>query len=229
MGWFRNIVNKIPYLDGLRLSTLSTICEHGMHFFGNSYSTTKVVAKGARKYIDGDEPAVFAVCHGRLVGLLHIMRDRSKLSILISQSRDGEIATRSLMAVGFRITRGSSARGAVQGALQTIKAAKTRQYPIVVIDGPRGPRQEAKAGAVKMSQLTGYPIIPFTCNTKQRLFGWGWDRFLTPPWGTEQVLFYGEPMFVPESATAEELEYLRQALETNIKALDRKAKAYFAA
>jgi hypothetical protein len=36
-------------------------------------------------------------------------------------------------------------------------------------------------------------------------------------------------MFVPESATAEELEYLRQALETNIKALDRKAKAYFAA
>jgi lysophospholipid acyltransferase (LPLAT)-like uncharacterized protein len=223
----RNIINKIPLLDGWRLTALAWCCNHGSEFFGHSYNVTKIVAPSARPFLNGDKPAIFSVYHGRIVGLLHILKDRRKLSILISQSRDGEIIARALHEMGFSITRGSPGRGAVQGAMQTIKAAKSNQYPVVVVDGPRGPIYEIKTGIIKMAELTGLPIIPFTCASRSHWHFWGWDKFMGPLWGTPHAFIYGEPIFVPAGIADEDIEVLRVKLSETMQHLDRQAHRYW--
>ncbi len=223
----RNLINKVPLLDGWRLSILAWICNYGSDFFGRSYNVTKIIAPAARSYLDGEKAAIFAVYHGRIVGLLHILADRRKLAVLISQSRDGEIIARALLDLGFSVTRGSPGRGAVQGGLQTVKAAQANRYPIVVVDGPRGPLYEVKNGVIKLAALTGLPIIPFTCAARSHWVFWGWDKFMGPLWGTPHVYLYGEPMHIPADSSDSEIEFLRQKLSDTMQRMTEHADQYW--
>jgi hypothetical protein len=223
----RNLINKNLTLDGWRLSFLAWFCNHGSDFFGRSFTVTKIISPGSREYLEGDKPAIFAVYHGRIIGLLHVMTNRKIVSILISQSRDGEIISRALTELGFSTTRGSTKRGAVQGAMQTVKAAKANQYPVVVVDGPRGPIWEIKSGILKMAELTGIPIIPYTCSARTFTTFGGWDKFMGSNWGSPEVFLYGEPIFVPEGSTDEELKVLYDHLDEKMQSLREQADTYY--
>lgn len=133
------------------------------------------------------------------------------LAILSSASKDGEIAARVAAAWGVPSERGSSSRGGLR-ALRRLHRTMEREGVSVVIlpDGPRGPRREAKAGAVVLAQLAGASIVPlvFRCGQARRLGSW--DRMLVPrPFATIEVEA-APPMTVP---AGDPLEPARQHLE----------------
>ena len=66
--------------------------------------------------------------------------------IMVSQHRDGEIATGLLGAWGVATVRGSATRGAVGGFLRLVDAYRHGHNLAVLPDGPRGPRYVAKPG-----------------------------------------------------------------------------------
>lgn len=141
------------------------------------------------------------------------------LTILSSASKDGEITVRVAAARGVPTERGSSSRGGLR-ALRRLQRVMEQQGRSVVIlpDGPRGPRREAKAGPVVLARLAGAPILPlvFRCEQARRLGSW--DRMLVPrPFATIEV----EAAPLMTVAAGEPLEPARQRLEATLNGLQR--------
>jgi hypothetical protein len=222
----RNLFASHPVLDGLRLKLLAGICHHGTRFFDNSYRVTKVISPAARPYIDGEKPALFALYHGRMVGMLQLV-PRHKVTVLVSRSRDGEIIARALKALGYMLARGSPAHKAIAGTMQMVRAAQSGQHLAVMADGPRGPVYTVKPGVVRLAELTGLPIVPFVCSARSAWWFWGWDNFMGPLWASPIVYLVGDPVHVPAEAGDSEREQLRQELELRMNHMRDMAEQYW--
>lgn len=107
-----------------------------------------------------DRPWVLAFWHGTQWPLLAWGRRRRTI-VLVSWSRDGALQARALAAQGLRVVRGSSSRGGARG-LAALVAAMRRDGAdsAFAVDGPRGPRGVAKAGAIVAARATGAVVVP---------------------------------------------------------------------
>ncbi|MFN8553687.1 MAG: DUF374 domain-containing protein [Candidatus Obscuribacterales bacterium] len=215
----RNILGKLPFTDGLRLSALEGFCTNGIHFFDSSYTTQRVYSPKAKAFLDAGNSALFAVPHGRMIGLLRFQDVRSRVTILISPSRDGEIIARTITNLGLTASRGSQKQGAVKGGLQMVKAAEAGKHLVVMIDGPRGPAYEVKPGIIKMAEITGLPIIPFSASSRNAMYMWGWDSFMATHFGSPILHVFGDPIVVRDGSTDDERESLRLQLERQLQAM----------
>lgn len=223
----RPLFNRYPLLDRLRLSCLAWICNHGTTFFDRTYQITTVASVGAQPYLHNPNlGAIFAIYHGRMVGLLGL-QPRKKLTILISNSRDGEIIARACLGLGFSIARGSPAHGSVSGALTMINAAQSKQRLAFTVDGPRGPIYSVKEGIIKLSEVTGLPIIPFVCQSRNSYPIKSWDNFMAPCWGTPILYLFGEPIKAPGNLSIQQRNELRQLLSERLSDLRKQGESFF--
>ncbi|MBN1905866.1 MAG: lysophospholipid acyltransferase family protein [Deltaproteobacteria bacterium] len=165
--------------------------------------------------------AVYCSWHQRLV--FHpLYLSKRGVTVMVSQSRDGEFAARLINALGLGDVRGSSTRGGL-GALiklkQKILAGETNGG--MVVDGPLGPARVAKKGAVTLAQKSRAPLMPIMWGTDRCRVLNSWDRFIIPKPFAKIVYCHTEPIWVPESANDDELEICRKQLE---ESLNRAAK-----
>ncbi|NIQ54300.1 MAG: DUF374 domain-containing protein, partial [Gammaproteobacteria bacterium] len=110
--------------------------------------------------------------------------------------------------------RGSSSRGAGAGLRNLLREAGAGRSVVLTPDGPRGPRQTMKPGALVVAQLTGLPVVPVSAGASRAFwFDSGWDRFLVPAPFARIVIGYGEPHPVPRDADETELDARSRALE----------------
>jgi lysophospholipid acyltransferase (LPLAT)-like uncharacterized protein len=64
----------------------------------------------------------------------------------------------------------------------------------IAADGPRGPREHVKLGAVAAALSTGAPLIPVAVSARPAWRLRTWDGFLMPaPWARVRVA-YGPPL-----------------------------------
>lgn len=110
---------------------------------------------------EAGRPVILAFWHGRQL-MLPLGYGGSRLSILISEHRDGELIHRIMRWFGFDTVRGSTTRGGVRALRQLARLGRSGVGLAVTPDGPRGPRCVAQAGVVELAKLTGLPILPFT-------------------------------------------------------------------
>jgi lysophospholipid acyltransferase (LPLAT)-like uncharacterized protein len=160
-------------------------------------------------------PCIFAFWHEHLLGMPLLYRGGA-LHLLVSQHRDGEIATRAMERMGMAAIRGSSTRGWM-GALRALLAALRSGSPVVVVpDGPRGPRQQAKLGPVQLARATGAEIVPLSFHARPELRARSWDRMLIPvPFGRLSFV-QGESIRVAPDASRGEMERARVRLEEEL-------------
>lgn len=168
-----------------------------------------------RRYQEAGGGVIFTLWHGRQLPLTYHHRNQGIVAI-ISRSGDGEYIARIVEAWGYGAARGSSHRGGSEALRDLVKHARKGRSLAVTPDGPRGPRQKLKMGAVVAAQLTGLPMVPMAgAATRGWWFG-GWDRFLVPkPFSTIHVA-YGEPHEVPRNAAPEELERIAASMEAEL-------------
>ncbi len=223
----RNILGKVPFTDGLRLDALECVCTNGIHFFDSTYTTQRLYSPKAKEFLDAGKSALFAVQHGRMIGLLRFQDIRSRVTILISPSRDGEIIARTITNLGLTASRGSAKQGAVKGGLQMVKAAEAGKHLVVMVDGPRGPANQVKPGIVKLAEISKLPIIPFTCSSRRAEYMWGWDSFMATHFGSPILHVFGDPIEVPDGASADEMEALRVQLETQLEGMRTHADKFW--
>ncbi|MFO7893529.1 MAG: lysophospholipid acyltransferase family protein [Longimicrobiales bacterium] len=177
-----------------------------------------------RQFVDGGEPVILSVWHGRLLPLTWFHRDR-EITAMISQSEDGEYIARVVQGWGYHTVRGSTSRGASDALRGLVKAARKGHSLAITPDGPRGPRQELQHGVITVAQLTGLPIIPLAGGCGRAWWPGTWDRFCVPKPFSEVTVRYGEPYYVSRDATPEEREAHRVEVEARmnrmIEELDR--------
>lgn len=223
----RHFFERYPFFDGLRLKVLSWLCHKGMAFIDSSYDVQKVFSKASEQYLGSGAPAAFAIFHQQMAGILHLCDDFSKVTILVSESRDGEIVARALAALGLTLVRGSPARGAIKATRQLVREARRGQHLAITVDGPRGPIYDVKPGIIKIAQMTGLPIIPTVSSAKFKKLMRGWDKFMIPTWGSSMMCLYGDPIYVSRKATEAELADIRDHLDHTMSTMRLEAESFW--
>ena len=142
---------------------------------------------------------------------------RTHATILISQSFDGELITRTLQLFGFRAVRGSSSRGSREGLLGLKKVIENGDTAIFTADGPRGPIYRTKAGPVKLAALTGARIGAFHLEPEHAWVMKSWDRFLVPRPFTRIVVSWSRWTHVPTDLADADFESKREELNRAIE------------
>ncbi|HEX6939615.1 MAG TPA: lysophospholipid acyltransferase family protein [Longimicrobiales bacterium] len=164
------------------------------------------------------EPCIFVTWHGRLLPAVYHRRHEG-ITALVSRSKDGEYIARVLRHWGYETVRGSSSRGGARAVRELVRAARAGRSLAISPDGPRGPRQKMKPGALAVAQATGMPVVPIAAGTDRAWWVEGWDRFLVPKPFARIRVAYGVPQFVPRNADAAEVAALARCLEAELDRL----------
>ena len=145
------------------------------------------------------------------------------ITVLVSQSQDGEYIAAIMHTLGFRTARGSSSRGGSQALRQLLRILRKTGDAGIVVDGPRGPARECKPGVVTLAQLSGAPIIPLAASSTR----FKRDRTYIPLPFSTMTIHYGEPLFFSKGDDAD-IEYARgqvgQALDALTDAAEQQNK-----
>ncbi len=110
---------------------------------------------------------IVAFWHSHLLLMLH-SRYRRPISVMISQSKDGEYIARVFDWYGVDSARGSSTRGGSGALRELIRTAREGKNIVFTPDGPKGPARIAKDGVVYAAQATGLPIVPIAFAAKKK-------------------------------------------------------------
>jgi len=170
-------------------------------------------------HLEGGKKAIVAIWHQRIMLILSYAGRFGgyKPSVMISQSRDGEIIARVANRLNFRPVRGSSSRGGKGGL--SIMITDLAQHPLAahVLDGPSGPRGVIKPGLIVMARSSGVPIFPVYISVDRAWVLNSWDRTLIPkPFSTITVR-WDDPIVVPEDIDEETFESTRKQIEQHMK------------
>lgn len=171
-----------------------------------------------RALADAGRPCILVTWHGRLLPLTYLHRGRG-IATLASRSADGEYIARLLTLWGYEAVRGSSSRGGSRALRDLVRHARAGRTVAFTPDGPRGPRQRMKPGAVTAARLTGLPLVPLTAGTARAWWFEGWDRFMVPKPFARIRVCYGAPQRVPASADADGIRAASQRLEAALNRL----------
>jgi lysophospholipid acyltransferase (LPLAT)-like uncharacterized protein len=142
-------------------------------------------------------PVVWAFWHGDLLPLLWLHRQR-EMTVLVSQHRDGERVQRLARRWGYRGLRGSSTHGGVTGLLGLARTLERGRQIAIAVDGPRGPRHRAKAGALALALRARASIVAVAAWAAPAWNAPSWDRFLVPAPGSRVRVAYA-PAWQPDS------------------------------
>lgn len=154
------------------------------------------------------KPCIYAMWHMHQF-CVYGVEDKANLSIMISNSDDGEIIANVVEKMGFKTVRGSSNRkGCISGTMQMVERLKAGECGAIMVDGPRGPLRKVKNGIIKIAKLTNAPIVPVVWYCPQFNFVKlpSWDRMSTPIGSCKIVNLYGEPIYVDPSRNDEEYD-----------------------
>jgi len=169
---------------------------------------------------------IYVAWHSRLVLGAYVYRG-SGVNVLTSQSRDGELLARTIARLGHTTTRGSSSRGAI-GSLKGVARVVSEGGDVMIApDGPRGPREEAKVGAILLASLTGAPIVPWSwCGSRMKVLK-SWDRLRIPMPFSRCSFVGGKSIEVPKGCSRAELESKRVELENELNRLAEMEREFF--
>jgi lysophospholipid acyltransferase (LPLAT)-like uncharacterized protein len=122
---------------------------------------------------------------------------------------------------GYGASRGSSSRGGVGALVEMVRLMRAGRPTAFTIDGPRGPRHEAKMGALLLAKKTGCPVLPFTVNAAHFYAAPSWDRFQVPLPFTRAHVRIAPPIYVPADADEAALNAKRDELQRALDGLSQ--------
>jgi lysophospholipid acyltransferase (LPLAT)-like uncharacterized protein len=178
---------------------------------------------GMSAYVTQGKPIIACFWHGRLLMMLYAWRWKQRRQMLISQHRDGRLIAGIIARFGVATVAGSSRRGGAPAVRQLLAILKSGESIGITPDGPRGPRMRAQMGAIRLAQLSGAPLFPVSFGVRPRRMLSSWDRLVLVFPFSRGVVIYGEPIDVPRSAGAAQLEHIRTLLEHRLNDITAEA------
>jgi lysophospholipid acyltransferase (LPLAT)-like uncharacterized protein len=178
---------------------------------------------------DSEYPVIVAMWHGQHY-LMPFIRGERRVKVLVSRHRDGEVNAIAAEHLGTGTIRGSGShsgefnrKGGVT-AFRAMANALAEGFAVALTaDVPKISRK-AGHGIVRLAAVSGRPIYPIAITTSRRLSLNNWDRTtINLPFGRGAVVC-AEPVRVPAQATADDLETVRQEVESALNAATKRAQ-----
>ncbi len=199
------------------------------------FLSIKVVGGLARFEVQGSEHfdaieraekiPIYTFWHDRIFLGTYFFRDRG-IVVMTSKSLDGEYIARFIKRFGYGAIRGSSSRGGARALVEMIKTMRLGHPMAFSIDGPRGPRYEAKPGPLILAKKTGNPIMPFVVEPRRFWTLKSWDQ-MQIPWPFSRVaVIIGEPIYVDDKASDAEIGSKLADLQASLDDLVERGKRW---
>jgi lysophospholipid acyltransferase (LPLAT)-like uncharacterized protein len=162
---------------------------------------------------------IYASWHQRFFPGITFFASRKPISIMISQSKDGELISRIVNVLGWYPVRGSSSKGGRQ-ALREIQKLVQEGYKVGhIVDGPRGPLGIVKPGLLLIAQASGMPIVPVITSAEKKWVFNSWDRFMVPKPFSRVIIRFGDEIRIPKTLQHSDFEEKRLFIENTLKDL----------
>lgn len=185
----------------------------------------------SRHWASGD-PIILVCWHGQqlLMPWIYLTernrKTRKQLFSIVSASSDGRIAASLLHKLSIQSVAGSSSRGGARALGEMRRHLQRGSHVAVTPDGPRGPVQVAKEGAVKLASLTGCVIVPAAFACERKWVMGSWDSMIIPKPFSKSVLLMGAGIRVAKALNREEVSSQTRGLtaallELNVHAEER--------
>jgi lysophospholipid acyltransferase (LPLAT)-like uncharacterized protein len=159
---------------------------------------------------EDQKPYLVTFWHNRILMIAYIYSQilpHRRAKTLISPSRDGEWITSIIEQFGFSAIRGSTSKKGALAFRELLQVVKKENCDIgITPDGPRGPVYRVQPGVIRLSQLTGRPILPVTYHIQHKIELKSWDRFQIPIPLSEITLVLGKPRVIPREMTDDQLQ-----------------------
>lgn len=161
-------------------------------------------------------PCILAFWHGEQQ-LLLAGRPKRPMVAMTSASADGQLQAKILKWFGIGSVVGSSSRRAASALLGLARTLEDGKSALMAVDGPRGPRHEAKPGVLQLARATGCPIVPVRATaTRSWTLRSTWDGFQLPKPFARVELTYLEPLWVPPETPRKALPELLTTLNVRL-------------
>ncbi|QDU56328.1 lysophospholipid acyltransferase family protein [Aeoliella mucimassa] len=173
---------------------------------------------------DLQERYLYSVWHDTMVMPVFGGKHRCTTA-LTSQHSDGSFVAQVIRWRNVPAVRGSTNRIST-GAIRRLLDATGTRHLVITPDGPRGPNRKMSMGIVYLASRSGRAIVPtaFDCSRCWRWKG-SWSDLIIPKPFSTIVLIAGEPIYVPDGLSTDELrEYVDKA-QAAMDRLNEQARA----
>ena len=175
--------------------------------------------------VQGKEPPKFVIgpfWHRSVIPATWCFRGRG-MAVMTSRSFDGEYIARIIERFGFVAVRGSSSRGGSTALLGMNRALASGRIAAFTIDGPRGPRFQAKPGPVMLARMSGAPILCFYVAVRNPWILRTWDRMMIPRPFAKVHVRWTKLIHVPEDASNEQMNECHHQMQDSLERARRDA------
>ena len=166
-------------------------------------------------YWKNNKPFILAFWHSQLMMISYCWKSNKKINILASGHSDGRFGA--IVGKYFRLNNIPTSSQEISISIKTIfKILNNSNYIGITPDGPRGPNQKVSEGIIKISRTSQVPIIPvgFASSKYRKLKSW--DSFLITKPFSKCAFVWGDSISIPKNCTDNEVENLKNKLETQI-------------
>jgi lysophospholipid acyltransferase (LPLAT)-like uncharacterized protein len=144
--------------------------------------------------------AIFTFWHNRIFGATWYYRRRG-IVVMSSHNFDGEYVARFIKMHGYKTARGSSSRGGMRALAEMARCLRQGSDVGFTVDGPRGPRYEAKMGPVLLARKTGDAIFCFHVSYEKKwVLRGSWDHFQIPMPFSRALIINAPPLYIGPAA-----------------------------
>ncbi len=180
------------------------------------------IPDASTRYMRGDDNAIFAFWHGRMMMMPCICPPSRQMHVLISLHRDGVLISDVMREFSLETIAGSTSRKGREALMSMLRVLRAGDNVAITPDGPRGPHQVAASGVASAAKLSGKPILPVVFSSRRHTRAKSWDRFMLALPFSRIRFCVGEPIVVHKEQSDEEA---RIAIEQAMNRLTEHADA----
>ncbi len=195
------LVNIAPYIYKYLMLLITSTCKLKVH---------------GKEHIEAihkdNKPWIYSIWHNNVLISPWALR-KQNVTVMVSESKDGEIISRSVHLFGNTTVRGSTSRGSAKATRQALKTLKKNNPVAITPDGPRGPKYELQEGVLFLAAISKTAIIPFHSECSKQWEFNSWDKLKLPkPFSTIHLCF-GPAIDIDRDTLDSNIDQLRQFVE----------------
>lgn len=155
---------------------------------------------------------IFLFWHSKMIVGWWLFKNK-KVAAIVSKSSDGELLNNLLVKWNYKVVRGSNSKGGKEALQELIIESNNGYSTVITPDGPRGPVNEIKNGALIISHHCKIPVIPLRIEYKNKfILKKSWDSFEIPLPFSKCSVNFGNAFYYTEYLYGNELEEFKHRL-----------------
>lgn len=186
-----------------------------------TYKNKKVIDELKKK----KQNYVLAFWHSTMIASWYLNRNDG-FAALTSKSKDGDILAKQLKHWKYKVVRGSSSKGGDVALGIMVDHAKNGYSIAITPDGPRGPANKFKAGAVITAKKSGVPLVLMGIGVKSKKKLKSWDKFQIPNPLSRVNVMYSDPIFVDKKLSYDDTSKVIEECEKKLNVLQAEAEKF---